>query len=154
MRNPPEDRFRRHPRSGVTLVEVLVALSIVAVMASAAVLTVRPGPSETAEEEARKLAARLAFAIDEALSTGTSLRFEPSPEGYRFTRFRADGWREAAIPSLAARTLPRGIAFAEDLFVRLIDADATSTPFTLTLRGDDAAWRVRFDGLNAVVEGG
>lgn len=138
--------------AGVTLVEVLVALSIIAVMASASVLALRTGPGDSPEAEARKLAIRLAFAVDEALSTGTPLRFETGTDGYRFTRPEDGEWREAGLARLKPRSLPRGIAFAEDPASHGIGANGFGRPFSLTLRDGDRPWRVRFDGLDAVAE--
>lgn len=145
----------RRGDSGVTLVEVLVALSIVAVMASASVLALRGGPADTVEAEARKLAARLAFAVDETLAGGRPLRFYHAPNGYRFARRVAGEWRNVESAPLDPYPLPRGIVMAES-GMHAIGADGFGAPFDLILNAfpspSPSAWRVRFDGLNAVAE--
>ncbi len=142
-------RRRRDPLAGVTLVEVLVALSIVAVMASASVLVLRGDPRASAETEARKLVIRLANAVDETLSTGTSLHLETEADGYRFT----DPARQVDAV-FAAHTLPHGVVLDEDEVIHVIEADGFTAPFDLVLRDGETPWRVRFDGLGAVAEAG
>jgi len=140
--------------SGVTLVEVLVALSIIAVMASASVLALRGGPGDSVEAEARKLAARLAFAVDETLSGGEPLRIYHVPNGYRFARLTDGEWRTLESAPLDPHPLPRGMALSDNgTPLHDIGADGFGAPFDLTLTASTSSWRIRFDGLNAVAEG-
>lgn len=82
-------------QAGVSLLEMLAALAIVAVMATAVVVTADFGDSP--EEEA---GARLVRALDEArreaLVSGEIIGFSADPDGggYRFFRYGQDAWTE------------------------------------------------------------
>ncbi|MEQ8435319.1 MAG: GspH/FimT family pseudopilin [Oceanicaulis sp.] len=81
--------------AGVSLLEMLAALAIVAVMATAVVVTADFGDSP--EDEA---GARLVRALDEArreaLVSGEIIGFSADPDGrgYRFFRYGQDAWME------------------------------------------------------------
>lgn len=150
---------RRDPLAGVSLIEVLVVLAIVAVMTGASVLGLgvldrgaRP------EAEALRLADRLRLAADEALVTLAPLALVWSDRGYRFIVWdaRTATWRDHSQAALGAtHRLPPELSLArEDLGARdpiLITPDLPQPPVTLRVDGEAGAFRVSFDGFAAVV---
>jgi len=151
---------RRDPRSGFSLIEVLVVLAIVAVMTGASVLGLGAldrgaGP----EAEAMRLADRLRLAADEVLVTPTPLALVWDASGYRFIAWdaRDAAWRDHAQAALGtAHRLPASLRLGrEDQPERnpiLITPDLPRPPVVLRLAdagGDAGAWRVSFDGFAA-----
>ena len=81
--------MKRDRQAGLTLIEMLVVLVIVAVMAGVAVLGLGSlDRGSRAEAEARRLADRLQLASDEVLVAGAPLAMLWDPGGYRFVRSR------------------------------------------------------------------
>lgn len=126
--------------AGMTLVEIVVALTIVGVMAGIAVLSVGAADRGAgAETEARRLAARIALAADRALIDGQAINLMWDERGYRFDE---SGVRHelASGLRLAGPTPAGAIAIHNGSGAGLA---------SFTLEGGDVAWRVDFDGLNA-----
>lgn len=165
----------RGPTSGLTLVETLVALSILAVTAGALMLSLGGiGRGAAGEQEANRLAARLQLAADLALVTGAPLALRWDPGGYQFLAWDPDGgdWRPSGAGDLGdRRALPAALRLAredsEDARPLRIEADR---PRSAVLRidagsvfgldggsavfgrdGGKAAWRIDFDGIGATV---
>ncbi len=140
--------------AGLTLVEVMVALAIIAVMSSVAVLAVGGmGRGATTEAEARRLAARLRLAADETMVTSRGLALQWDRRGYGFVSWDAAsrGWKPSEVGALGERhDLPSGMTL--EGAVRdgpaPIAVDGVGPPLALELRGRTNAWRVAFDGLN------
>jgi len=85
-------RGARH--AGFTLIEILVAMSIVAVLSVMLVFAASPNESAQARTEARRLATLLELALAEARAGGRSIAWSPVPDGYAFFRKGDDGeWR-------------------------------------------------------------
>lgn len=139
--------IHRDPEAGVTLVEILVVLSIIAITTGAAML--RLGFGRTAEDFNATVAAMamtVTAASDDALQTGLDRVLQLGPQGYRIVA--ADAETEPAwhpIPDLTFRPADRNSAL-------LLSADAASTPFVLRLEGAKQTLFLRFDGLKARVE--
>ena len=148
--------------AGLTLVEVLVALTIVAVSAGAAVLGLgATGRGLNVEAEARRLAGRLNYAADETLVTDRALALQADSGGYRFVTPDPQGdWRPDGAELLGTRRdLPAGMTLVvegvRDDAPAPVTADGAGRPLNVTISGAGRAWRVTFDGLNAaVVPGG
>ena len=106
---------RRHRHdSGFSLLEVLVATTLVGLTATAAALAFS-GARDPLHLEAERLAARLRHAELEALSTGYPVGFSAGETGYVFTRYEADRWeRMESHPTLGARTLEDGMLVRSD----------------------------------------
>ncbi|PWE17114.1 type II secretion system protein GspH [Marinicauda salina] len=97
--------------AGFSLVEMLVALAVAGLMASAVVMsiTMRPAPIE---REAERLLARFHEARETALVTGRVIGFAPEPDGagYLFLRHADGDWRDyPAHPAFAPHDLPAGL---------------------------------------------
>lgn len=98
-------------QSGFTLIEILVAVVIVAVLSATLVFVATPSAVSQARAEARRLAALLELAIAEARAGGRSIAWSPVPGGYAFFRRADDGeWVAFAEDSVyRPRTLPEGV---------------------------------------------
>lgn len=141
----------------MTLVEMLVVLAIIGVMTGAVVLAVGSG-DRSAEAEARTLAARLKLAADESLLSNRRLAFAWDRQGYAFLDWSVGekGWRARAGDGLARRhEMPAGLSLAsEGSEVTPIRVEGVSAPIEVAVSGRSGAWRVTFDGLDAVVAAG
>ena len=106
----PEARPR--PRAnGFTLVELMVVLAIMALAATAVVLTM-PGEERTVRSEADRLAARLAAARDVAVIEGRSVAVNFAPSGYGFERRIAGEWQPLPGRAFEQRSWPGNVRFA------------------------------------------
>ncbi len=115
--------MRAPDETGMTLVEVMVALAIIAVMSGVAVLGLNGATrGATAEAEARRLASRLRLAADEAMVTGSGLGLQWDARGYSFVRWD---------PAVRRWSLPK---------VDALDAPH-KLPAVMSLLGEKAWWR-------------
>lgn len=148
MTRSPGPQIRRAD-AGVTLVEILVVLSIIAITTGAAMLRLGIGRgSYDLATAAGQLALSVTEASDASLASGQDRLLELAPEAYRigFGGSLADsGWRRMPGLSLANVT--------GDARVLRLSATGASAPFRLRLSADGRSVVVRFDGLQARVEG-
>lgn len=77
---------------GLTLVELLVVLTILALAASVVVLNAPPSRPQ-ARDAAERFAARLQSSFDAAVVDGTAYRLEIRPSEYRLAQYRNNEWR-------------------------------------------------------------
>ena len=101
----------------MSLVETLVAVSVIALMAVAVMLAIPRWPSPE-EDAAGRLLARFEHAAERAILTGAVIGFAPDADGrgYAFVRYVDGRWRPMQDdPALAPRTLGEGLSlFRED----------------------------------------
>ncbi len=84
--------MRRPARaSGFTLIEILVVMTIIAVLSSMLVIAITPNESAAAETEARRLASLLELAVAEARASGKSIAWSPEDGRYSFWQMSDDG---------------------------------------------------------------
>ena len=138
--------------AGLTLVEMLVVLAIVAIMAGIVVLGIGGSGDRTAEVEAKRLAARLTLAADEAMVGDRPLAIAWDKGSYRFLVEEGGQWRDDKVSALEPHILPGGVA---------IDATGKSPfeigsgrPTELHLTTPKNAWTVHFDGATATATHG
>jgi general secretion pathway protein H len=141
---------------GLTLVEMLVVLAIIAVMAGAVAMSIGSGTGRTAEAEARRLAARLELAGDEAMVSGSTVGFAWDRGSYRFMTLKAGKWQDDAAPALEPHSLPAGLAIDADITGPIVvGADGGGSPIALRLASDKgSSWTVAFDGVQALARAG
>lgn len=153
---------RRQRDQGVTLIEIMVVLTVVAVMAGLAMSGLRTG---SAQQElagaAEKLVQRLTLAADEAMVTGRPLGLEVRQAGYGFVQWQGQaGWQPLTSGPLG---LTGSLAVAMELRIYAQDGTdvADDGPWLIAPGGDAAGFRVAlqlddqrrlvlFDGLNAM----
>jgi general secretion pathway protein H len=132
----------RHPAAGVTLIEMIIVLAVISVATGAATLGLGMlGRDDMAEQEARRLAAVIGLAADDALISGVSRTVAWDAHGYR-------------IGTAERHALSGGVALARgdgtDAAI-VLSPDATGVAVDFVMQADTAIWRVSFDGLSATV---
>ncbi len=143
--------------NGFTLVELMVVLAIMALAATAVVLTI-PGEERSVRSEADRLAARLAGARDIAVIEGRSVAVNFAPSGYGFERRIAGEWQPLPGRAFAQRNWPGDVRFVagdgQGVTRILFDRVGTSpTPQTVVLSGGEAREIVRVSATGEVSRG-
>lgn len=100
------DTLRAGAQRGVTLVEFLIVLAILAMVTGVVVANAPQGRSE-----ARLAAERFAAALDRAaqmsIAKGVVIGVDPGDDGFRFVTYEKGEWRDAG------RDLPKGVYGAD-----------------------------------------
>lgn len=151
------ETIERSGERGFTLVELMVVLAIMALAATAVVLTI-PGEERTVRSEADRLAARLAAARDVAVIEGRSVSVSFAPSGYGFERRIEGNWQPLPGRAFERRNWPGGVRFVAGdgqavtrvLFDRI---GTSSTPQAIVLAGGDAREIVRISAMGEVSRG-
>jgi general secretion pathway protein H len=137
-------RNSRDGQAGLTLVETLVTVAIVAVMAGLVTLGVaRVGAAGGAADEAARLAAVLDAGADAALASGRDRVLTWGPDSY-------------ALEGAEVHRLPAGVALARadgSAAPILLSGSGAAPAVALVLRDRRGARGVWFDGLRARVAG-
>ncbi|MBJ7502307.1 MAG: GspH/FimT family pseudopilin [Sphingopyxis sp.] len=147
----------RPDANGFTLVELMVVLAIMALAATAVVLTI-PGEERTVRSEADRLAARIAAARDVAVIEGRSVAVNFAPSGYGFERRVAGEWQPLPGRAFEQRNWPGDVRFAAGdgrgaariLFDRV---GISPTPQAVVLTGGDAREVVRVSATGEIGRG-
>jgi general secretion pathway protein H len=122
-------RLSRHPR-GFSLLELLVVIVILSVIAATAVLSIGTlGSDERIDREARRLAALLQLAAEEALFQGRDLGLYVEEDRYQFLAYSRDSrlWTTTTGDrSFRERAMPEGLVLSlvvedQDIELRTID---------------------------------
>lgn len=122
--------------AGLTLLEMLVVLAVIAIATGATLLSFGPRRGDPVEVEARRLATAIGAATDRSIATGAAAAIVADPHGYTVTG--------GARHELAADVELRGaVGMALPL---TLDA---ARPFDLVVAHGATAWRVAFDGIRA-----
>ncbi len=140
--------------SGFTLVEVMTALFIVGLAASAVVLAA-PGQDQRTREAAERLAGRLKAASDVSVMTNREVGLVVTSEGYGFERQDEGGWRRVeAEPALAFKAWPQGVSpdvapsigeAPKPRHLAEFDPLGGATPMKLVLGDAGSQWSVEID---------
>lgn len=160
----------RARQQGLTLVEVLVVIVVLA-LASAVVLLNAPPSRPEARADAERLAARMQLAFDDLIATGESARIAIDANGYEFQFLKAGEWTSFENDRLLSRVKidarsvlsvevadstaenaralgveARSVEDEEDeddgVFLILLDPLGTQTPFKARFAGPDGAFVV------------
>ena len=151
------DARTRPGANGFTLVELMIGLAIMALAATAVVLTI-PGEERTVRSEADRLAARLAAARDIAVIEGRSVAVNFAPSGYGFERRISGEWQPLPGRAFEHRNWPGDVRFAAGdgqgaariLFDRV---GISPTPQAVVLTGGEAREIVRVSATGEVSRG-
>lgn len=151
-RGPPA---RARSQRGFTLIEMMVALLIAAVLASTLMLAV-PDRSRGLKFEADRLARLMAIAREEALLRGAPVRFESDGERYRFLVWLDRAWWPLVDdPALRERAwlAPTGFVVERADGQRVIEfgREQVDVPFRLRLSRDGAQAAIVANGLGGFV---
>jgi type II secretion system protein H len=158
----PLTRARRGAVAGFTLVEILVAVAIVAIVSAAAFLAWRGGDAGTLRRDAERFAGALDYAGQRAQWRHEDLGVSVDTSGYRF--WQRDLERDAWVPLagddvLVARAWPDGSALVATVragrplppaTLIALRADGRNDPLTIVLAAGETQWRVDADPLNRV----
>ena len=135
------DALERRSEAGFTLLEMLVVVTIIALL-SAAVVLGAPAGGTSLREEAERLAARARAAQEHAIIANRAIAMRLDAAGYSFSVRGGGAWHPAAAPA-AGRweegTRPRGPGRV------LFDAAGATEPVELVL--ERARERVTLDFL-------
>jgi general secretion pathway protein H len=130
----------RHPQAGVTLIEMMIVLVVIGVATGAATLGLGAlARDDGAEEEARRLAAVLGLAVDEAIVTGQAGELVWDASGYQLGR----GARHEMGGGV---TLARADGLGDAV---PLSPDATGAQVVFVLQSGAGVWHVALDGLMA-----
>ncbi len=98
---------------GLSLIELLVVVAILAILATAALIAVdSAGPGRQVERELRRLGGRIELACERAQLTGLEAGLHLHRAGYAFSRAGVEGWEPEIVPELRASTLVQGLALS------------------------------------------
>lgn len=161
--------MRARAQSGFTLLEIMVVVVLIGILTSFAVMRIG-GDDDRPEREARRLAAVLDAATDEAVIQAQELGLRLDDDGYTVVQLDGNGWDADAFRhdrALAPHTLPGDLALSistddlpgertpgddDDLPHILILSSGEVTPFEATIRrsgarngAGDGAWIVTGD---------
>jgi len=85
---PSSQTSQPHTASGFTIIELLVVITIIALMAGAVAVVVTPNsPNKQLEREARRLRAVISMVADEAIFQGEEYGFSLYQDGYQFYKW-------------------------------------------------------------------
>jgi general secretion pathway protein H len=143
----------RPQEAGLTLIEMLVVLAILAVAAGAVTLGIGAATrAPTVETEARRLAARLQAAADDAMLGDQMVAFTVEEHGYGFSSF-AEGQlvprRDAAF---GYHELPGGMVMTLNVKPPVVlGPDGAGEPLSAVIESGKQRWKVYYDGITATV---
>lgn len=103
----------RRSQAGLTLIELLVTLLIIALISSVVVVTAPQSPDEV-RKEADRFAAKLQAAIETSITTGSLIGMEYTEIDYQFYQYERGVWVDAKSRFLQQST------FADDLSIEVI----------------------------------
>lgn len=170
--------LKRRAQRGLTLVELLVVIVILA-LASAVVLLNAPPSRPAVREDAERFAARMELAMDEAIANGAVMRVSIDAAGYAFEALKGGEWtafdgdrflgraafdaRSLAMVEIADAANDNARALGveeresatdkdEDEGVRRIGLDplGAQTPFALRFSSPDGVFVVTVDEAGAI----
>ena len=91
---------------GVTLIELLIVLSIIAVVSALLVPRLQESNARKLKRESERMALLLDLARSSAITGGKSIAFSMGDADYRFWRWNEGNWEMQSEGELRVRTLP------------------------------------------------
>lgn len=133
-------------RSGFTLLELLVVITIMGLAAAAVALSVPGGDGRRLQEEAARLGALFRIAQDEARISGRTLVWEADLNGYRFRPLDAEAagnWNDEVLRPRSWPFVVRRIEAGRIVFGR----EPMLEPATFRIATTDREVRLAIDAL-------
>ena len=143
----------RSAQAGLTLVEMMVVLAVVAVIAGASLGILGHATGQRLEQQAETFAARLSLAADEALVTGSPIALVASADSYHFAIVSNGGALTAIATGPLAEEMPASVSLVSpdgaSTSEFVIPPDATASSHLFRLQRGTAQIEVLFNGLEA-----
>lgn len=141
----------RGGEAGLTLIEMMIVLAIIAIAAGSVVLGIGMATrGASAESEARRLATRLQAAADDAMLGDRLLVFTADKKGYGFASWDGKGWAPRTDEALGYHRLPTGMTLILDAPPPIeLGLEGAGRPLNAVVELGDGRWTVRWDGLTA-----
>lgn len=144
----------RHRDAGLTLIETMVALSLIALMAGVVVAGSGAGSMDRLlDAEANTLALKLNYAVDEALVGGYPIELRWSAAGYMFAAVVAASATPVRLagPIATQSSLPDRVTLSDDGGAAsvVIPPSLDGPPALLVLQAGQERRLVQFDGYQA-----
>lgn len=99
-------------QAGFTLIEILVALAVMAIIAAVLTISASSGGTEPRmQREMQRLRARIEYACERAELTGRDLGLHFDRSGYGFSHRREEHWEFELRTELSRYELPHGLHF-------------------------------------------
>ena len=138
----------RSGRSGFTLVELMVTVSVIGLAAGAVVLSM-PDPRPAVGLEAEQFAARLSRAREEAILTNRPVAADVDASGYAFSGFDGAAWTPLN-GVFVARAWGEGVAAPTDPLRIVFDPTGVADPARVRLTQASQSRTVTIDGAGEV----
>ncbi|MDR3428588.1 MULTISPECIES: type II secretion system minor pseudopilin GspH [Silvimonas] len=151
----------RRIQRGFTLIEILVALALIGIILGLAVVKLGQSDAQVSEHEARRLAAVLEDARDEAIAGGRTIGWSTDGHGYQFwVQDDQNNWQ--AIPNhevLKPYELPENLRVTKQtanlrdlrLGERIVfEASGVNQPFTVEMTLGQSEWMLEGDVMGRV----
>lgn len=144
---------RRHADAGMTLIEMLIVLTIIAVAAGAVTLGIGVAArAPSVGSEAQRLADRLQSAADDAMLGDVLVAFTAEKSGYGFARFDGGTWQPVGGDALGFHALPGGMTMRLSAPPPVVlGPEGSGRPLSATLSASGQTATVTYDGLTARV---
>ncbi len=94
----------RGKQSGLTLVEILVALAIIGLLAGVVILTL-PAEQSTTRQQAFELGRQMKAAYELSVTAGQLVAMDVTETGYEFQLYGRDGWQLLVVPGSRPESL-------------------------------------------------
>jgi general secretion pathway protein H len=143
----------RPAETGMTLIEMLIVLTIIAVAAGAVTLGIGAATrAPSVGSEAQRLADRLQSAADDAMLGDALVAFTAEKTGYGFARFDGATWQPVGGDALGFHALPAGMTMRLSASPPIVlGPEGSGKPMIATLNAEGQAATISYDGLTARV---
>lgn len=143
-------------RSGFTLLEILVVLTIMGILLGVVSVKALPSERQNLQEEVRRLALLMAVARDEAILVNKAIALDVDNDGYRFLRREESEWlpfkgdeqlRERSYAQGALRVTHEPASGLSGPIRVIFGREPVGSPFTLSFQLNESKVQLKADGV-------